>query len=263
MIYDKINRKVTKLNDEIGRLKEVNNQLIDQNEIYKSALNGVMHETRRLSSELSDYAEQISKLTTTESRNIKELSDTIFYTSEMLASRLAFTDLELNPTAIHYQHKVRTSLYKKFHKASYILNKQAKSKQIKLKLSGNSNQEFDAIEAFHLVPFVILDNAIKYSPRQKDIDILFEEQQRELEVVISSYGPKVDHDELLNIFKKGVRGRNGIKAERIGDGLGLYLAKMLCDLTSIKISATSNQQVEFTMNGINYSSFEIKLTRRF
>jgi signal transduction histidine kinase len=261
--YDKIIKKNNKISNELGNLKLECERLKNNNEALGSALNGMMHEVRRFSSELSDYAEKISKLTTGDNGRIKELSDTIYFTSGMLASRLAFTDIELNPSAIRLQNPTRTGIYKKFDKARHILMNRAKSKQIHIILKGKSVKEFDAIEAFELVPFVILDNAVKYSPAGREINVLFKELPRELEVVVSSCGPKVDSDELPNIFKKGVRGRNGALAASAGDGLGLYLAKTLCDLTSTNISATSNQHVDFQLGGIGYSDFEVRLVKKF
>lgn len=263
MRYDKAIRKNNKISNELDNLKIESERLRKQNEVLSSALNGMMHEIRRFSGELSDYAEGISKLTAGQNGRIKELSDTIFFTSGMLASRLAFTDIELNPAAVSKQFKIRTGIYKKFDKARHILINRAKSKQININFKGSSVNEFDAIEAFELVPFVLLDNAVKYSPANREINVIFNEQPRELEVLIRSCGPKVDSNELLNIFKKGVRGDNGALAASAGDGLGLYLAKTLCDLTSTNISATSNQHVEFQLGGIGYSDFEVRLARKF
>ncbi len=263
MRYDKINKKIIKSSEELANLKEECERLNIKNETLSSALNGMMHEVRRFSSELSDYAEKISKLSTNQSGQIKELSDTIFFTSGMLASRLAFTDIELNPGAIRLQLEMRVGIYKKFDKARYILMNRAKSKRISINFTGNSINLFDAIEAFELVPFVILDNAIKYSPENRGINVSFNEQQRELKVVVKSCGPKVDLEELPKIFIKGFRGRNGAAAAGAGDGLGLYLAKTLCDLTSVNISATSDQRVEFEMSGVGYSTFEVTLIKKF
>lgn len=263
MRYDKIIKKNNKIADELGNLKRESEQLKKQNEVLSLALDGTMHEVRRFSGELSDYAEKLSRLTAGQNGQIKELSDTIFFTSGMLASRLAFTDIELNPAAVSKQLKMRTGIYKKFDKSRHILNNRANSKQISISFKGSSVNEFDAIEAFELVPFVILENAIKYSPSSREIQVIFNEQAREVEVLIKSCGPKVELDELPNIFNKGVRGRRGAMAASAGDGLGLYLAKTLCDLTSTKISATSSQHVEFHLSGIEYSEFEVKLARKF
>lgn len=263
MRYDKIIKKNNKITDELDNIKKELEQLKKQNDVLSSALDGTMHEVRRFSGELSDYAEKISRLTTGQNGKIKDLSDTIFFTSGMLASRLAFTDIELNPAAVSRQFKIRTGIYKKFDKARHILFNRAKSKQISINFIGNSVNEFDAIEAFELVPFVILDNAVKYSPSSREIQVFFSEHPREVEVLIKSCGPKVEVDELPNLFNKGVRGRNGAMAASAGDGLGLYLAKTLCDLTSTRISATSKQQVEFQLGGIGYSEFEVKLDRKF
>jgi predicted nucleic acid-binding Zn-ribbon protein len=93
--YDKIIKKNNKITDELDNIKKELEQLKKQNDVLSSALDGTMHEVRRFSGELSDYAEKISRLTTGQNGKIKDLSDTIFFTSGMLASRLAFTDIEL------------------------------------------------------------------------------------------------------------------------------------------------------------------------
>ena len=203
MRYDRIIKKANRSTVEMSNLKDELANLRKHNDTLLSALNGMMHEVRSFSGELSDYAEKICRLTTDQPGRIKELSDTIYFTSGMLASRLAFTDIELNPAAIRLQNKIRTGIYKKIDKSRHILLNRAQSKQIRINFKGNSIKEFDAIEAFELVPFVILDNAIKYSPANRDIDILFNEQNKELEVSIKSCGPKVELEELTNIFKKG------------------------------------------------------------
>lgn len=263
MRYDKIIRRKTKELEEINNIKQENENLKEECEKLRSALNGTMHEVRRLSSEISNHSENFSKLASTLSLEgqLKDLSNTIFFTSGMLASRLAFTDIELNPQAIRLQLRVRSNLYKKFDKARHILLNRAKGKQVYINFKGNSNFEFDAIEAFELVPFVILDNAIKYSPANRNIEVTFTEENRELEVKIRSCGPMVNTNELSRIFEKGFRGTNGTLAGA-GEGLGLYLAKTLCGLTSILISANSSPEAEFTLSGIGYSTFELSLRKK-
>lgn len=254
MNYDKVNKKIASLSTQVRVLQETNSKL-------SFALNGMMHEVRRFSNEISALSEEMSKGldSPNSTERIREIAQTILHISGILSSRIGFTDIELNPNAINLQIKLRTNWYKKFDKARYILLNKAKTKRLLINFQGNSVMEMDAFQALELVPFVILDNAIKYSPQGRNILVNFNESPHDLEVTITSCGPKVEDTELEKIFDKGFRGKNGINASAAGEGLGLYLAKTLCEMHSISIRAKSEKTSEFQLSGIDYSNFSIIL----
>jgi predicted nuclease with TOPRIM domain len=136
MRYDKQQRKENKIKDELTKLKSSHAHL-------HSVVESLMHESRRFSAEITSYSEELSRISIGTTGRIKELSDTIFYTAGLLSSRMAFSDFELNPQSIRKQLPVRTSIYKKFDKARYILSKEAKDKFIQIKFYGNSMMELD------------------------------------------------------------------------------------------------------------------------
>lgn len=263
MRYDKINRQIDRTSSELLSLKEKHEKLERQHERLVSVLGGLMHEIRRFSAELSNTAEELNKLTNSGGNfdhRINDLAQTIFYTSGMLSARLGFTDFELNPLIANRQGRVRSGIYKKFDKARYIVTKNARSKNVTITLHGKSVLEISALQAFDLVPFVLLDNAIKFSPNNQEILVNFEEvPNKELEVVISSEGPMLESVETISIFDHGKRGSNAIKSGVPGEGLGLYLAKTLCDMHGIGISADSSNRMNFELNGIKYSTFSVRL----
>jgi signal transduction histidine kinase len=179
----------------------------------------------------------------------------------MISSRLAFTDLELNPASVTLQLTLRAGLYKKFQKAHHVLALKARLRRVPIRFTGNSYLEIDALPSFELVPFVILDNAIKYSPADQEIRVKFDENLpgNRLVIDVSSTGPIVEPDELSAIFDRGVRGRNASKLSVGGDGLGLFLAKFLCDYHGIDVSASSGRESQFSINGVPYGLFHVRL----
>jgi len=228
----------------------------------EQVLDSTLHELRRFSAEISTYAEELSKnLEFVEvDAKIKHNAETIFYLSGMISSRLAFTDLELNPMAVVGVQTVRSGIYKKFDKASHILFRRARDKGVQVKFAGNSRREKETLPAFELVPFVIIENAIKYSPQNQQIFVKFEENNgRPLYVTVESLGPIVFPSEIDAIFDRGIRGRQVQKLGITGDGLGLYLAKFLCDYHDVALTAKSDQHSTFSMSGVPYSQFTIRL----
>ena len=105
---------------------------------------------------------------------------------------------------------------------------------------------------------MLLENAIKYSPPSQAAVVKFEQtEDRTLIVTVSSIGPSVSELELPDLFKKGVRGEQ--VQSMPGQGLGLFLAKRVCDFHDFKIRAEIARRNLYKINSIDYSEFKIIL----
>jgi K+-sensing histidine kinase KdpD len=264
--YDKKNKKLEKLEAELAKLRDENHHLNAEVFKVRAVLDSTMHEVRRFSGEMSRMSEELSK----DVKNSKppeqlfSLAQSIFYTSGMIAARLNYSDIELNPEALHRQTTYRAGIYKKFEKSKHALERQAWGKHVKIRFNGGSFSEIDAIQAFELVPFVILDNAIKYSPDDQDIEVSFEDEvgNKHATVRINSLGPRLLPGEVDHVFVCEFRGQNAQKIPGYGAGLGLYLAKRLCEIHGVEISVAPGDRSVMTLNSIDYSEFEVALRWR-
>lgn len=260
MRYDKTNRAYERLKVKAEERESQVAELQIELSRLQVALDGTMHEIRRFSGELSKQCEDLSKLATRHGNsNLSALAQTALFTSGMISARLAYTDIELNPQAIRKQHTLRVGIYKKFEKAKYILGRASVDKRVKIKLSGGSHTEIEAIQPFDLLPFVILDNAIKYSPEDQDVLVEFDDPVNQFagSVTVTSVGPRLSSDEKSRIFDQSYRGSNVDGLPGHGDGLGLYLAKKLCSYHDLKIDALPSEDVRFVFNGREYADFRI------
>lgn len=95
-------------------------------------------------------------------------------------------------------------------------------------------------ELFDLVPYLILDNAVKYSPKNETIDVKISQDEANILVDITSLGPQIYDEEIEEIFVRGKRGINAIESGKPGTGYGMYLAKLLCDRFDGAISLSSS-----------------------
>ena len=258
--YDKQDRRESKLRGEVASLEERLRTFSDDSVRIRSILYGLLHEMRRLNAEISTFCEELGKAAAEGSvERASELSESINYASGLVSSRLVFTDFELNPQSLGRQAKMSMGVYRKFDKARRLLYKSARAKHLRITLVGTSYIEVEAIPAFELVPFVILDNAIKYSPAKQDIAVEFEEnptQRCRARVRVTSVGPQVGVDELPLILQRGVRGRNADRGRIPGDGLGLFLVETLAKSANARLSVSSSPDSQFSLEDVPYSEFQ-------
>ncbi len=222
----------------------------------KEILDSTLHEVRRFSAQLSKFSERLSR-DTEGNQQLNQTAQSVFYTAGMISARLAYTDIELNPRALESQTAVRSGIYKKFDKARRILAEEARDRDVTIRLDGESRTEIDALPVFELLPFVLLENGIKYSPRNQAVTVTFEQTGGRQTVIVSSIGPAVAPDELPRLFEKGFRGEQTKTLP--GQGLGLFLAKRVCDYHDVRIHAEAGQTNMYQFNGINCSEFRVVL----
>lgn len=257
MRYDKQNRKLKTLEEEIERLLKENNRLSIESKSIQEILDSTLHEVRRFSAQISKFAERLSRDSEAQPP-LHQTALSAFYTAGMISARLAYTDIELNPKALESQTAIRSGIYKKFDKAKRILAEESRDRRVNVRLEGESRVEIDALPVFELLPFVLLDNGIKYSPPEQSLTATFEAAASRRQIVtVSSIGPAVTPEELPKLFDKGFRGASTTAMP--GQGLGLFLAKRVCDYHGIGIQAVSGPDVLYQLNGIDYAAFQVEL----
>ena len=71
----------------------------------------------------------------------------------------------------------------------------------------------------------LLDNAVKFSPERKEIDIILKKDDTNVILEVKDKGIGIHSDELDKIFDKFYQGRSEVKQSAKGTGLGLTLVK--------------------------------------
>lgn len=219
-----------------------------------------IHEVRRFNGEIKRISEELLLKKDSDVNYVQKRVKSIFASSSLISVRLNAFDLEENPEVITSQSKFNSGVFKKFQKASHCLDIYARDRGVKIMpFIGTSHMTIDMYQIFDLIPFVILENAIKYSPKDQNVSVQFEEiNQNSLTVSVSSIGPYNTNEEIERIFKKKSRGAQAELLDGTGGGYGLYFAKMICDMHNIIISAKSGMPM-FELNGIQFGDFTLVL----
>ncbi len=219
-----------------------------------------LHEVRKFNRQIKRCSEEVlSKINKLDVNYLEDKVKSIFASSSMMSVRLDIYDFEMNPDVIISNGKISANIYKKFDKARRVLSVFAKDSKVGFSsFKGNCYHEIEIYPVFDFLPFVILENAIKYSPQDQDICVEFEDEIADLTITISSMGPRNSSEELDEIFNKGSRGKNAQLVDNGGGGYGLYFGHLICDIHDIKMVVDSGRNITL-INGIEYADFVVKL----
>ncbi len=87
----------------------------------------------------------------------------------------------------------------------------------------------------------LLDNALKYSSKEKPVYAELSEQQDKIILKIIDEGSGISDDEKKKVFEKFYRSGNEVIRRTKGTGLGLYLCKRIAESHKAKIKVLNNQ----------------------
>ncbi len=250
--YDKKKLKY-KVSKEDKTPEVSNEQLFDMIDLYRyiekleveheeanKFVKDVMHEIRNFNSKIITKSELMRREINNKKPRIKgkleretSLTENIFALSSLIEARFLAFDCTINPSSLTFGGRRAIELHKKFHKAKLCCLDEAKNKKINIRLS-ECGGIVSLYDSFELVPFLLLDNAIKYSPKESSVEINFEELYNEIKVSICSIGPYISEEEIKKVCLKGFRA-NSVKNMN-GSGIGLFLVSEICKIHGIKLN---------------------------
>jgi len=75
----------------------------------------------------------------------------------------------------------------------------------------------------------LVDNAIKYTPNNGQVDVFVKDNKDTAEVIIQDTGVGIPSDQIPKLFAKFFRASNALEKRIDGTGLGLYIAKKIVE----------------------------------
>ena len=212
-------------------------------EIYSSTL----HDIKRATSAIADiFHQQYDEI------DIENDNKVIYDGFDFIKTRLDYHDrILINNIATQSKTKIRT--HKVLKKLSKTLSFKAQTRNVKIIFSGDPQVEIlTDSKAIYILFFILIENAIKFSPNNKSVEIYMNDLNHESTVVLIKNETSMEiKSELTDILSYGYRGENS--KETSGSGIGLNVAKKIMDSNNIKY--------EVALNNIeNTIWFEFKLT---
>ncbi len=225
------------------------------------AIRDLLHETRSINGLIRNSIDLLFENKSDEdSVNYDDILATlknIHISSYMISNRFFYFDSILNPT-LSMGNTYSANVFRKFDKMRKLLRDyQRKNVWISIDSPTQSDYKYDIYPTFETLLFILLENAIKYSPKGKPVEVIFKEENHLLDVTIKSIGPYCEDNEILHLCDKGFRGENAKIAQANGQGFGLNFAKKICSAHNIEISFNSvylNKD-----HGVKYGTFSVCL----
>ncbi|NJW51952.1 sensor histidine kinase [Salinimicrobium oceani] len=210
----------------------------------KEVLDDTLHELRKLNNILKKQAFSLKTELEKENFEFPEIlmrSKNISSTTQLVSARLNAYDFTLNPEIVETNPPSRISLYRKFEKARYCLEVVTKELGINITFQGTSRALNNCYEIIDVLPFILFENAIKFSYKKSQIFCEFTESDGKLEKIIVKNRALIPKErDLKELKKKHIRSKN--IEDIAGSGKGLYIASLICDYHNIDLEI----KTEFT-----------------
>jgi PAS domain S-box-containing protein len=121
---------------------------------------------------------------------------------------------------------------------------------IKLEAEQESIRVLGDVSGLSQVFINLINNAVKFSPEGKAVEVLTALNEREVRISIVDHGLGIPPEAIQHLFERFFRARNVTVAEIPGSGVGLYIVKSIVDELGGKIEVRSelNQGTTFIVS---------------
>lgn len=220
-------------------------------------INLLVHDLRQLSGTIYHAAEEgIEALRTNDSSTARVRFENIIASQTMLRIRADALDFTGNPNVS--LDKIAVPIFRRVDKVVRSFMPYALKKRLAIRLEGRSFRETTGPDVFEIIPFTLIDNAVKYSPPNSEIRVRVTDFFNETEVIVQSMGPRIESTELRKIFERGYRGVHAKISGRPGSGIGLHMAANLVSQFSGQLTVEVGN-TNYTIGGVNMADITFKL----
>ena len=149
--------------------------------------------------------------------------------------------------------RFQTVVYSKFYKAMKLLRRY-RGRDVRIKLEGASFSRYNLTAAFEMLPYLLLENAVKFSLEGGEVSVLFSADAKSLKIQIENIGPYTSKSK-EELFSYSERGEHSLEAGVEGSGIGLFTCKQIADLNNLGLEVCSDKSRLQIVNNIPYAPF--------
>ncbi|WP_246498429.1 ATP-binding protein [Microvirga soli] len=158
-----------------------------------------------------------------------ELAGNIVAMSQILSARMDFINYYFDES-LSEQDVGEVHAFRKFDKMCRSFRSKASRNKNLITLNGNSyNSTLGPRNLLDLAAYLLLDNAVKYSPQGESILVNVNDVGPNIKATITNTGPAIEKEELDKVFQQDFRGHMARRSGIGGSGIGLFLLKRLVE----------------------------------
>ena len=211
------------------------------NEAVQNALTTSIHEIRSVNAALYHCSVELQARLSNQGQ-VEALSRNATALSELLSARITLIDAMASENLVLGIERKPIAIYKKFDKMHRCYQAYGRAKNVDLRMSGDSRLEVSGDDLTELIPMLLIDNAVKYSPDRSTVAIEVVDQGQRICCSVKSLGPKLEKGEEDLIFLRGYRGERARAAGTSGSGIGLYFLQLLVGTHNGTIAVSQGAQ---------------------
>ncbi len=253
--------------EELDRQGERLREIEEQFAVNKNLLDDTLHEIRKINNQIKANTLEISttldKLSIEDDgidKHIHNTLKTLEGNTSLLSIRMDAYDLALNSASSGSEIEADIGVYNKVEKVYKCLYSNKKSNDLSVHLRGNTERKYRLRNSIELAFFIIIENAIKYSPYGSDIFITFIEDGANLHVEFENLAICPKLEELPHLTDRGFRSKGARELRGVkGNGLGLFLLKSICESNKVEYKFTIKDNSK-SIDGKTYGTFCVVLT---
>lgn len=240
-----INQKIFSI-EEIENMIEIDNeniQHINNSELLFKSMSDFLHDITKVNKMIDGYSRDITKTALTK-KDISKL-ESIYHLSDFITKRIELYRMTSNTEIIRTGKKRKRNAYQLWDIYRHIFDDFCRESKLSIDMKiynlnhieeNNQSTDFYANDSITILPYLLIDNAVKYSKKGSIIKIRFYQQNGMLKkITISSIPSYVIMENTENFFERGYRASNNT-SKSSGSGLGLDIVKQICDYNDIKVS---------------------------
>lgn len=228
---------------------------------YYDFIENIFHDVRKYNAQLKAITDKIYHKAEGNSKKFEHFlnqAKSMRSTTWFISLRLNSYDFAYNEEIMSQTIKSSYNIRKIFDKIRHCMKKIIDEKNLRINIETNGScMDIQAYDSIENLPFILVDNAIKYAPNNTEVNINIEDSVDALRFSVSSIGPVLLAGEDEKIFNRKYRSETAEKLTKDGSGIGLYTAKKICELHKAQIYAKSDPSIIPIKGDIKYSWFSI------
>lgn len=201
----------------------------------------IFHDIRKFNGQLKQKSSRLLNKANSGNKGagqFLELSQNITSICSFMSLRLNAYDFTYNEELLDSTEPCSYNMHKIFHKVKQCLKDKADDRNLKIDIECNGEcGDIKAYDSIELLPYILLDNAIKYSDARSRIKVRITDSPQKCCFSVSSQSLKLKEGEKEKIFGRGFRGENARRLTQEGLGIGLYTAAKICKIHDGTIQA--------------------------
>ncbi len=240
-----INQKIffaEEINDMI-KIDNENIRHITNSELLYKSMSDFLHDITKVNKMIDNYSRAITK-TNLIKKDVSKL-ESIYHLSDFITKRVELYRMTSNTEIIRTGKKRKRNAYQLWDIYRHIFDDFCRESKLLIDMKiynlehieeSNQATDFYANDSITILPYLLIDNAVKYSKKNSTIKVRFYQQNGMLKkITISSIPSYIIMENTDNFFERGYRASNNT-SKSSGSGLGLDIVKQICDYNDIDVS---------------------------